>query len=89
MDAVKIYDGIPARFQLSITPSWVLIVDIESKRILHILDWNAIRNYGGKDRFIKFKIRAEGMQEIMFFHTEEGEDVRIIKLLDVYRLHKL
>jgi hypothetical protein len=179
VEAVKIYHGIPARFQLSITPSWVLVADIESKRILHILDWTILRNYGGwvrhvqcrlsvclsvcqsvrqsvclsvcrlsvflfvrlcmcpnlvvlllfscvyvgraclslgmcvsilhpglcsrpypfidnkpqhcaggKERFLKFKIRAEGMQEVMFFHTEEGDDVRILKLLDIYKLHK-
>ena len=43
----------------------------------------------GKERFLKFKLRAEGMEEIMFFHTEEDDDVRILKLLDVYKLHKL
>lgn len=48
VEAVKIYHGIPAKFQLTITPSWVLIVDIESNRILHVLDWTKLRNYGGK-----------------------------------------
>ena len=43
----------------------------------------------GKERFLKFKIKAEGMEEIMFFHTEEDDDVRILKLLDVYKLRKL
>ena len=47
VEAVKIYHGIPAKFQLTITPSWVLVVDIESRRILHILDWTMLRNYGG------------------------------------------
>ena len=46
-------------------------------------------NFAGKERFLKFKIKAEGMEEIMFFHTEEGDDVRILRLLDVYKLGKL
>ena len=47
VEAVKIYHGIPAKFQLSVTPSWVLVVDVESRRILHILDWTQLRNFGG------------------------------------------
>lgn len=58
VEAVKIYHGIPAKFQLSITPSWVLIVDIESRRILHVLDWTMLRNYGGECEKVSSTLRC-------------------------------
>ena len=58
VEAVKIYHGIPAKFQLAITPSWMLIVDIESGRILHILDWTMLRNYGGARAVLLLLLRC-------------------------------
>lgn len=81
VESAKVYPGFPEKFELVICPKRVMFVDLETRFLFKNVDMKDLQNFGGKQRYLKFKI-----DQIYMFHTEEGEDEQVIELLDEYRI---